>query len=791
MFRFFVPGAHMMPLYKLGRWDGHVSLFKDNTLPVNLVLEDSFIDLLINRGYDIDIEDQRVHNDVIIEEVDENFLQDGKPGFILRPYQTEMINLCREHKSGIFIAGTGAGKCLGLGTLILMADGSIKRVEDVKVGDRLAGPYGNNTVLSLARGREEMYRITPTKGDSYTCNASHLLSLKKSGDRPIHLSDGTIVTGNNEIVCRADVLYHSHNKAKHCMKGWRSPVAAFDNQTVELPVPPYILGIWLGDGTKDLSNRCAITKPEGRVVDAWTEWAVNKECDIIKEDSNGTRCPTWKIRAKPGGQNHCLFLLRDLNIDIKVLNIPHEYKTASWEHRAELLAGILDTDGCVSRGGWDYISKNRALAEDTAFLARSLGLAAYVTECQKGIKALDFVGTYWRVSISGDSSIVPCKAKIPAERTINKDVLKHGIKIEPIGEDDYYGFELSGDRLFMLGDFTVTHNTATCAGTVKSFLPFGKVVTVVPSIDLVVQTAKNYQEFGIDTGVFYGDEKIVKDSLVSTWQSLINVPELMDGVIAILCDEVHKYKAQEMDTFLKTVCSHVPHRYGYTGTLPKSSLGRTQLKGSIGPVLFTKDTYELQQEGVLAKTDVEMIQLMEPKDQTVFHDPKHSRWEDEMAHLLSKPARLDWIVEYIKDLQKTGNTLVFVNNYAAVDALMKRMPNAHQADGRVKPSVRQKLYKEFNDMDDAVMVCTIQTASTGIDILRIFNVVFIEPGKSFIEIIQSIGRGLRKGGDKEFLNIKDIYADTKYSKKHAAERKSYFKEKSHKITVTKTRYIED
>ena len=189
-----------------------------------------------------------------------------------------------------------------------------------------------------------------------------------------------------------------------------------------------------------------------------------------------------------------------------------------------------------------------------------------------------------------------------------------------------------------------------------------------------------------------------------------------------------------------------------------------------------------------------MVQLKEPYNSSWpvdFHDPKHPLWDVELKYLTTDPQRMDWVAEFVNEISQTGNTLVFVNSLDAADSFLKRLPNAIQCDGRVKPSVREKRYAEFDTMDNAQMVCTVQVASTGIDIVRVFNVIFYEPGKSFITVIQALGRGLRRGEDKDHLNLYDVHSNTKYSKKHAAERKKYFVENRHKITVTKASYLRD
>lgn len=141
--------------------------------------------------------------------------------------------------------------------------------------------------------------------------------------------------------------------------------------------------------------------------------------------------------------------------------IPHEYKTASRHDRLEILAGLMDTDGSRLVDGYDFVSKSERLARDVAFVARSVGIAAYVKETRKSCQT-GAVGTYWRVSISGASAI-PARLRPPAPRKQAKSVLHTGFHVEYSGHAPWVGFVLDGDQRFLLGDFTVTHNSKVLA----------------------------------------------------------------------------------------------------------------------------------------------------------------------------------------------------------------------------------------------------------------------------------------------------------------------------------------
>lgn len=372
----------------------------------------------------------------------------------LRPYQfklaTSALSLWQDHKVVLIRLDTGGGKCLGKGTPVLLADGRTKLVEDITVGEQLLGPDGSaRNVLSLARGREKMYRIVPVKGEPFICNESHILSLVRTR-RVAGGDDGQIVN-----ISVREYLTKSE-RWKHLHKGWRASMVEFPASNIRLhaDLPPYLLGLWLGDGDSD--------GPRFTTADTETEqylrgYAAGRGFTVSEQPAGG-RSKSYGI-ANNWKAGNLRSILRKKGL-LGNKHIPHEYKTASAMERLEILAGLMDTDGHLHHSGYDYISKVRTLAEDVAWVARSVGLAAYVKEawksCNGGPKAL-----YWRVSISGDCSHIPCRIpyKKAAPRAQKKDVRRFGFTVEALEEDAYYGFELDGDKLFLLGDFTVTHNT--------------------------------------------------------------------------------------------------------------------------------------------------------------------------------------------------------------------------------------------------------------------------------------------------------------------------------------------
>ena len=374
------------------------------------------------------------------------------------------------------------GKCLGIDTPVLMYGGRKKMSQDVEVGDFLTGPDGEpREVLSLVRGNEEMYRITPHKGDPYTVNEIHILSFKLN-------SDGTkwakIYAGKKyypgDIVNLSVMEYLGLcGRKKHHLKGWKSEAIRFPQGYMAVKggeLPAYMLGIWLGDGS---SSKPVIYTPEPEIEDYIDRYANAKGCLVTKYQQRG--CKSLSINTGMTGslfKNPFTAELRRLDL-IKNKHIPFNYLTASKEERLLLLAGLLDTDGYYNGEGlYEIITKYKKLNDGIVFLCNSLGFRACSKLVKKGIKSIGFVGEYYRINITGDVAQIPVKVqrKKATGYKPKRNVNTSGIKVEPIGKGDYYGWSLGGDKLFLLGDFTVTHNSALAGVLAKNFSTAGKSV---------------------------------------------------------------------------------------------------------------------------------------------------------------------------------------------------------------------------------------------------------------------------------------------------------------------------
>jgi len=353
----------------------------------------------------------------------------------------------------------GPQGCHRKGQKILMFDGTLLPVEQVKVGDLLMGPDSTpRRVLQLHRGVQEMVEIVPTKGEPWVVNKSHMLTLVRTQKKHGGWGGLKRYIPTNEVKDVTVSEYLSWSKTqKHVHALFRVGVS-FEAEA-PLPLEPYFLGVLLGDGC--FRDRLSVTNVDQEVIQEVHAQADSFGLKVYVE-SNGRSAASYHLSGTKGKPNPITTVLRELGLfgcDSETKFIPHAYKTASREDRLELLAGLIDTDGSLHGGCFDYVSKSRALADDITFVARSLGLAAYVKSCRKKSQR-GTEGTYFRVMISGHTDQIPVRLpqKQAQKRQQVKDVLRTGFTTRELPAEEYFGFMLDGDHRYLLDDFTVTHN---------------------------------------------------------------------------------------------------------------------------------------------------------------------------------------------------------------------------------------------------------------------------------------------------------------------------------------------
>lgn len=252
---------------------------------------------------------------------------------------------------------------------------------------------------------------------------------------------------------------------------------------------------------------------------------------------------------------------------------------------------------------------------------------------------------------------------------------------------------------------------------------------------------------------------------------------VVNGAVVSNC---HMAKADVLKKLLTQNIANAAIRWGLTGTIPKEDFEFQNLRASIGEVVHRVSAHELQEKGVLSNCHVNIVQTAEWKE--------FKQYAEELRFLVTDDTRMKWVADQIRDIAKTGNTLVLVNRIDSGKFLINEIPEAVFVSGEVKSKVRKEEYDEIKTSNNKIIVATYGVAAVGINIPRIFNLVLLEPGKSFVRVIQSIGRGIRKADDKDFVQIWDITASTKYAKRHLTERKRYYKEAQYPFSIQKVKY---
>jgi len=346
--------------------------------------------------------------------------------------------------------------------------------------------------------------------------------------------------------------------------------------------------------------------------------------------------------------------------------------------------------------------------------------------------------------------------------------------------------------------------TLTTAALSLSVEEYGRSIVIVPNKDLVRQTEADYINLGLDVGVYFGDRKeLGRTHTICTWQSLnnmmkktqsgeaeVSIVEFIEDVVCVMVDEVHMAKADALKALLTGPMARIPIRWGLTGTIPKSKFEFMSLFVSLGNVIGKLSAKELQDKGVLAQCHVNIVQL---KDEVEF-----TNYQSELKYLTENSERLDAIATLIKKVSEGGNTLILVDRISAgkelqrrlsnIFSLLKDAPDVSFVSGETNLTERRESYDEVATASNKIIIATYGVAAVGINIPRIFNLVLLEPGKSFVRVIQSIGRGIRKAEDKDFVQIWDITSTCKFAKRHLTQRKNYYKEANYPFDLEKLVY---
>ena len=310
-----------------------------------------------------------------------------------------------------------------------------------------------------------------------------------------------------------------------------------------------------------------------------------------------------------------------------------------------------------------------------------------------------------------------------------------------------------------------------------------KVITIVPSGDLVDQTAEWYELLGLDVGTYSGTEKDLDHMhIVATWQAVQYNPTIMHDFQCLIWDEAHGIKAAVAQKLINENGKHIAFRFGVTGTFPKPEAEQYSLKSSIGPILKEIPASWLIENKYLARVDIQPVELNE-----TYVDEEFPDYAAEKNFLSKSPGRMEMIADLIISQCAThGNTLVLVNSIPFGEKLAKLIKGAVFLYGESPKDLRREHYDMFEENDDIIVIASTGIASTGLSIDRIFCMMFIDAGKSFIKAIQSVGRGLRIGHDKDSVMVVDVHSKLNWAMKHFKERAKHYKEAGYPINKKQT-----
>lgn len=652
-----------------------------------------------------------------------------------------------QQKSGLIGAPTRYGKCLGRGTLVMMATGFTKPVEDIKEGELVMGHDGTpRRVVGVVQGRDLMYRITPNSGgDIWTCTQDHILCLWRTPQGSPKKSPNK---DGKEYLFSARQTAEGTKTFKHFHKLVRRGV---DYPHKASEVDPYIYGLWLGDGS---FNEPQITTADAAVARAFLRYAA----------ANGMG---WRVNKKPGNKARTYVLSKGIGYRWKGLNktdgsrccafasfvrksskpegkrIDPVYLFNSRAIRLELLAGLIDSDGyAVNKKVFEITTKWEGLRDDILRLARSVGFLASSRFVEKSCPTANgiFTGRYHSICISGNLEDVPVRL----ERKKIKD-LKHrrnplisGFSIEETGEDDYFGFELEGpDKLFLLGDFTVTHNSTLLLNTIRAF-PGLKTVVTAPGIDLLQQLQEEltlalpYREVkGIYTGS-HGKQQSDHGVTVVSMDSLEKCDFL--GTKLVLIDEPHSIVTESRACLLHGFLN--ARRIGFGATLSgRFDKADIMIQALIGPVLANKTYIEARDEGAVCPLEVCVLNLPitafagVDRDaayrEAVVHNPQ---FKAAVADICLRALPADW------------QTLIFITTETQAKGLLEVIPHGTIAMGKLlNKAERKAMTARVKNNEIKRSICS-NIYSTGTTFHEVRAMVNCGLGGGSISCVQKPGR---------------------------------------------------
>ena len=648
----------------------------------------------------------------------------------LRDYQDKIIGVYTNHVNksicsdpslfhgggGILEVPCGRGKCLGKNTPILMFDGSMKMVQDVQVGDVLMGDdSGPRNVLTLARGKETMYKIIYENGGEYIVNESHILSLKRA-------SDGSVV----DISVAEYLAKMGGDNIGEKLFGYRVPVY-FSEKPVE--IDPYLLGHWLG-----------------------------KNSDVISKQS-----------------------LEKYNL-IDNVHIPYEYKCNSVDIQMKLLSGFIDSCSSISDSSYIITKKNKKLINDIVYLARSIGFKVYTEiNVKKNVEYYSVIIYGYIPSIQSafnfHNDLSNEESMLDDEHRYHID-LTYEITVEKMEEDDYYGFEIDGNRRFVLGDFSVTHNTVMALKIIS--LLEKKTLILVHKEFLMNQWIERIEEFlpGARVGKIQGPimDIVGKDIVIGMIQSLYDKEYPINTFCSFgltIIDEVHRIGSEQFSrTLLKTV---TPYMLGISATVDRKDKLTKVLYMFIGNKIYTE---KREDDNIVCVRAINYVCSDAGFNEVEYDFRGNPKYSTMITKLCAFGPRSDFIVRVIADLiaeNPESQIMILCHNRSLLTYLFESIQYRKIGSvGYYVGGMKQADLQATESMQ--IVLATYAMAAEALDIKTLSTLVMVTPKT---DIVQSVGRILRVKHDNpivvDIVDYHDIFQN------QWKQRKTFYKKCNYRI----------
>ena len=709
----------------------------------------------------------------------------------LRDYQYPIVDcyLNNQSKGSLLEIPCGRGKCFAKNTEVLMYDGSVKKIQDIKVGEQLMGDDSTpRNVLSLARGTQEMFKIIPQNrfAESYTVNADHILCFKEF--KRFKETETTMT-----VLEYLELKETSPQRLKN-LYGYQSPLVVFPYKEIHSMVKySYLIGYWLVGTYNNITN-FEIDCPK-----ILAHLNNNLQRDLPDYRFRQLKDNLYSLRHKYNIRNEfkdylseCGILRADITDKGTVKHIPDVYKTNISIARRNLLAGIIDGSNTYYNKLYNTCQielnmSNKRLCKDIKFVFRSLGYCAnYITVppaglcCNRGI--ITDLNTQV-LEVTGDFSMLPSvKCLNNFKQSFNKNLLRNAryypIEIKSLQKDDYYGFEIDGNRKFLLENYNVVHNTVLALNIISRIQK--KTLVIVHKEFLMNQWIERIQQFLPDAkiGKIQGQNIDIdgKDIVLGMLQSLSKKEYPSDQFSSFgltIIDEVHHISAQ---VFVRSLFKVVTkHTLGLSATMNRKDGLTPVFKMFLGDIVYSEKTEK--NDNVIVKS----IEYKSP-DADFNREVRDYRGNVAYSTMISKLCTFNRRTEFIITLlintlnfNKEQHIIMLSHNKNILKYLYDAITDRNIATvGYYIGGMKEKDLKISEGKK--VILATYSMAAEALDIKTLSTLIMLTPKT---DVVQPVGRIMRSKDHQPV--VIDIVDSHDVFKRQWTKRLTHYRKQGYKI----------